>query len=89
MRKNNPYRKQIRRNNAKQLREKRDGITDQQQLERLDTMFGKGLGAAKERAKLAKRIDDARKQTEIKVEKQAKMIKAAKEVKRTKDETEK
>ena len=34
--------------------------TDQQQLARLDKIFGVGLGAAKERAKLLKRIEDAK-----------------------------
>lgn len=35
----------------------RAALTDQQQLDRLDKILGAGVGAAKERARLAKRIE--------------------------------
>ena len=38
-----------------------EGRTPQQQLERLDLKFGAGKGATKERVKLIKRIEDAKK----------------------------
>ena len=47
---------EVRRNRAEELANDRLGRTPQQQLMRLDKMFGKGNGAAKERAKLAKII---------------------------------
>jgi hypothetical protein len=37
-----------------------DGRTPQQQIERLDLVFGPGKGAEKERAKLARRIEDTK-----------------------------
>jgi hypothetical protein len=48
--------KEERHNNALILQEERAKRTDEQQLQRLDKMFGKGKGAKKERAKLAARI---------------------------------
>jgi len=45
-----------RRERAEALAEERAKRTPQQQLARLDEMFGKGKGATKERAKLAKLI---------------------------------
>lgn len=45
-----------RQESAKKLREARAKLTDQQQLNKLDKMFGKGKGATKERAKLKDRI---------------------------------
>tara|TARA_Y100000310_G_scaffold332881_1_gene409317 strand:+ start:7538 stop:7708 length:171 start_codon:yes stop_codon:yes gene_type:complete len=47
---------EVRRNRAEDLASDRLGRTPQQQLVRLDKMFGKGNGAVKERAKLAKLI---------------------------------
>ena len=43
-----------RRKRAEALAEERAKRSPEQQLARLDKMFGKGKGAAKERAKLAK-----------------------------------
>lgn len=39
----------------------RAALTDQQQLDRLDTVLGAGAGAKKERARLAKRIAEVAK----------------------------
>jgi hypothetical protein len=44
--------KKERHNNALILQEERAKRTDQEQLQRLDEMFGKGKGAKKERARL-------------------------------------
>jgi len=41
---------------AKERDAARAELTDQQQLDRLDTILGVGIGAKKERARLAKRI---------------------------------
>ena len=42
----------------------RAALTDQQQLDRLNTILGSGVGAKKERARLAKRIvAEAKKKT--------------------------
>lgn len=49
---NSPARKQQRREEAAKRQEIRDGRTAKQQLARLDKMFGKGKGAARERARL-------------------------------------
>jgi hypothetical protein len=45
-----------RRKRAEALAEERAKRSPEQQLARLDTMFGKGKGATKERAKLAKLV---------------------------------
>ena len=42
---------------AKERNAARAALTDQQQLDRLDKILGAGVGAAKERARLAKRIE--------------------------------
>jgi len=46
--------KEIKRQDAEERQELRDARTDAQQIERLDNTLGKGVGAKKERAKLAK-----------------------------------
>jgi len=48
--------KENRQKNALAQKEERDKRTPQQQLEHLDTMFGVGQGATKERARLNKQI---------------------------------
>ena len=48
--------KEQRHENALVLQEERSKRTDQQQLARLDKLFGKNKGAQKERAKLKSRI---------------------------------
>ena len=48
--------KKIRQEEAKVRNEARAALTDEQQLARLDTILGKGVGAKSERARLAKRI---------------------------------
>jgi len=53
--------KQERVERAKERAEIAAKRTPQEQLKRLDEMFGEGRGAAKERAKLAKRIADMEK----------------------------
>jgi hypothetical protein len=45
-----------RRQSAQQRAEEAKGRTPEQQIARLDALFGVGLGATKERAKLAKKI---------------------------------
>ena len=42
---------------AKERDAARAALTDQQQLDRLDKILGAGVGAKKERARLAKRIE--------------------------------
>lgn len=42
--------------------EARAARTDEQQLARLDKLFGKGVGAARERARLSKRIEQRKSQ---------------------------
>lgn len=42
--------------------------TDEQQLARLDEIFGEGMGATRERERLLKRIEDRKKKTEEKTE---------------------
>lgn len=51
--------KQQKREAAAKRAEDRASISDQQQLERLDFLHGKGLGAQKERARLLKRVEAA------------------------------
>lgn len=49
---------------AKERNAARAALTDQQQLDRLNKILGVGVGAKKERARLAKRIvDEAKKKT--------------------------
>lgn len=56
LRMNFPSRKEQRRENAARLAEERAKRSPQQQLDRLDKMFGKDQGAKKERARLLKAI---------------------------------
>jgi hypothetical protein len=49
----------------------RAALTDQQQLDRLDTILGVGIGAKKERARLAKRIVEVAKKTSAPKKKKA------------------
>jgi len=68
---------------AKERLEETANRTPQDQLKRLDTMFGEGLGAAKERAKLVKRIEErnrlkkeaAKKVADVKSKSEAKRLK--------------
>jgi len=55
--KNSQTRKEKRRTLAAEMAEERAKRTPQEQLERLDGLFGKGQGAVKERARLAKLIE--------------------------------
>ena len=50
-----------RQESAKKCAEARAKLTNQQQLNKLDKMFGKGKGAEKEREKLTERIKNERK----------------------------
>jgi len=54
-------RRDERRKRAEAQAEERAKRTPEQQIARLDQMFGKGKGAAKERARLAKQISDSKK----------------------------
>ena len=56
------HRKTARQESAKERAAARATLTDQQQLDRLNSLFGEGAGAKKERARLAKTIVDAAKQ---------------------------
>ena len=69
-------RKDYRRKNAEEAAARRAELTDQQQLAKLDTMFGKGQGAQRERARLANRIAESARQDAVQEEKAKK--KAAK-----------
>ena len=69
-----------RRKRAEALAEERAKRTPEQQIARLDQMFGEGKGAVKERAKLAKRIADAK--PKAKAEKPEKKAKAEKKGKK-------
>jgi hypothetical protein len=57
----------------------RAALTDQQQLDRLNSLFGEGLGAKKERARLAKTIVDVAKTSAPKKSKSKKKVAAKKE----------
>ncbi len=61
-----PTVREARRQRAEALAEDRAKRTAQQQLDRLDKMFGKGKGATKERAKLAKLLDAGAKKGDTK-----------------------
>lgn len=50
--------KERKRNEAKERQEKYDKLTIEQKIDKLDMMFGKGLGATKERAKLQKKLKE-------------------------------
>jgi len=52
----NNGRKQERQKEAKERQELRESLSDQKQLDKLDSMFGKGKGATKERKRLEERI---------------------------------
>lgn len=55
-------RRTSRQEGAKERAVARAALTDQQQLDRLNSLFGEGLGAKKERTRLAKIIVSAAKQ---------------------------
>jgi len=55
------HRKTARQESAKERAAARAALTDQQQLDRLNSLFGEGVGAKKERARLARIIVDAEK----------------------------
>jgi hypothetical protein len=57
--KNSFKRLELKKKIAKENQEKRASITHVQQLSKLDSMLGKGQGAQKERARLAKLIKAA------------------------------
>lgn len=57
LRKNFPARKAQRRKEAKERQEERNKLTPEQQLAKLDDMFGKDQGAKKERTKLLNKIN--------------------------------
>lgn len=58
LRKNFSGRKNQRRIEAEQRQASRNTITDKQQLQKLDRMFGKNKGAIKERVKLLQKINN-------------------------------
>jgi hypothetical protein len=60
--KNLLHRKTSRQKGAEERAAARAALTDQQQLDRLNSLFGEGVGAKKERARLAKIIVDVAKQ---------------------------
>ena len=60
--------REVRRKGALERQAERAARTPQQQLAKLDAMFGSGLGATKERAKLAKLIEGKK---EVEAEKKA------------------
>ena len=67
------FAKQGRRERAERIADERAKRTPQQQIERLDQMFGEGQGAAKERARLQKQIEQ-----DSKPKAKAKKVKAKK-----------
>lgn len=54
---NDPASKQRRKEEAAERKSQREQRTNQEQLDRLDQMFGEGQGARKERARLLSLID--------------------------------
>jgi hypothetical protein len=60
--KNLLHRKASRQKDAEERAAARAALTDQQQLDRLNSLFGEGVGAKKERTRLAKIIVDAAKE---------------------------
>lgn len=77
-----------RRKQAEALAEERAKRTPEQQLARLDGMFGEGQGATKERARLAQQIADAKPKAKVekkdKADKKAKKDKSDKKAKKPK-----
>ena len=55
---------ELRKKFALERKEITDKRSPQDQLERLDFLFGEGKGATKERAKLVKKIEDAKNKKE-------------------------
>jgi len=55
------YRKDLRRREAEERNKAWSGLTHTQQLAALDLRFGEGKGATKQRARIAKAIEDAKK----------------------------
>jgi len=77
--KNLHHRKTARQESAKERAAARAALTNQAQLERLDSMFGEGVGAKKERARLEKIIIDvAKKKTTARINSKGKKKAAAK-----------
>ena len=64
--KNMHHRRTARKDRAIKLREDRAKRTDQQQLDGLDKMFGKGNGAKKERARLTLKIATTKEKAQMK-----------------------
>ncbi len=71
-------RRTSRQQGAKERAATRAALTDQQQLDRLNSLFGEGLGAKKERARLAKIIVTAAKQKTSAPKKSKKKVAAKK-----------
>ena len=65
-------RRTSRKEEAKERDAARAALTDQQQLDRLNSIFGEGLGAKKERARLAKPAVEAAKASDPKKKKKTK-----------------
>lgn len=55
-----PQSKEQKKKNAKVLLENRAKLTSEEQFAKLDQRLGKGVGAQKERARLAKKISSAK-----------------------------